>query len=215
MSKANIIQEASDEELRRHFIATGSIQGVARCLGIEIKAPHTRKLLNNRLQNLKMDLRKFSRRRRYTDDDVIQAVQNGKCMSDVLKSLGLSTHGTNACTIRQKIETLQISTEHFNIKECMQRNKKTWLEEEVFVENSPIPRSTLNSHVRRLDALGEEVCSECGVGTLYNGKPLRLTIDHINGVSDDNRKQNLRWLCHNCHSQTETYGGKGKRKMLS
>jgi hypothetical protein len=64
----------------------------------------------------------------------------------------------------------------------------------------------------------EYKCVHCGIGSEYNGKPITLQIDHINGVRTDHRKVNLRWLCPNCHSQTETWGYKnvsdeGKRKI--
>lgn len=52
------------------------------------------------------------------------------------------------------------------------------------------------------------LCGECGQGPEWNGKPLVLQIDHISGDSTDNRLENLRFLCPNCHSQTETFAGR-------
>lgn len=51
------------------------------------------------------------------------------------------------------------------------------------------------------------ICSECKIDE-WNNKPIVLDLDHINGLSNDNRYLNLRFLCPNCHSQTETYRGK-------
>jgi len=56
-------------------------------------------------------------------------------------------------------------------------------------------------------------CNYCGNDGEYNGKPLSLHLDHINGINDDNRLDNLRFLCPNCHSQTETYGGKSNKQI--
>lgn len=57
----------------------------------------------------------------------------------------------------------------------------------------------------------ENQCKECGVKDTYNGKPLVMHLDHINGKSDDHRLVNLRMLCPNCHSQTSTYSGRNKQ----
>lgn len=54
----------------------------------------------------------------------------------------------------------------------------------------------------------KEQCTECGVGNEYNGKPLVLELDHINGKRNDHRLKNLRILCPNCHSQTPTFRGR-------
>jgi len=55
----------------------------------------------------------------------------------------------------------------------------------------------------------ENVCSICGI-TKWNDKPINMQLDHINGISTDHRLENLRMICPNCHSQTETYCGKNK-----
>ena len=55
-----------------------------------------------------------------------------------------------------------------------------------------------------------EICSCCGLGNVWNGKPLVLQLDHIDGDSDNNFPSNIRLLCPNCHTQTSNFGSKGK-----
>jgi Zn finger protein HypA/HybF involved in hydrogenase expression len=55
-------------------------------------------------------------------------------------------------------------------------------------------------------------CYDCGIQPVWNGKELKLHLDHINGDNADNRIENLQLLCPNCHSQTDTYCGSKKKK---
>jgi hypothetical protein len=72
-------------------------------------------------------------------------------------------------------------------------------------------KSRYNIKHRLLRAgLLENRCEECGVAE-WRGKALMAHIDHVNGIKDDHRLENLRMLCPNCHSQTETYGGRNAR----
>jgi hypothetical protein len=59
------------------------------------------------------------------------------------------------------------------------------------------------------EGIFENKCSDCGIFE-WNGKPLNMQLDHINGCSHDHRLENLRFLCANCHSQTDTFCGKNK-----
>lgn len=83
--------------------------------------------------------------------------------------------------------------------------------EDILVENSKYTyRTTLKKRLIRAGLL-IYVCSECNMVPVWNNKKLTLQIDHINGVSNDNRLENLRILCPNCHTQTKTYGGKNSK----
>ena len=72
-------------------------------------------------------------------------------------------------------------------------------------------KSRNNVKTRLLEAgLLQNRCSICGISE-WLGRRLMCHLDHINGVNNDNRLENLRMLCPNCHSQTDTYGGLNKR----
>jgi hypothetical protein len=69
---------------------------------------------------------------------------------------------------------------------------------------------------RRLlaDGILRNVCEECGISEWRN-KPLSIQLDHCNGINTDHRLENLRMLCPNCHSQTETFGVKNRKRKIT
>jgi 5-methylcytosine-specific restriction endonuclease McrA len=71
-------------------------------------------------------------------------------------------------------------------------------------------RSHLKARLLRM-GVTTNACELCGIST-WRGKPLSLALHHINGRGQDNRLENLQLLCPNCHSQTENFGGRNRRR---
>ena len=116
------------------------------------------------------------------------------------------SHGRSSTDIiKRRCEQLNISTEHFKIS--FNKNKKTSLEE-ILVENSTYKNTSRLKERLINEKYLEYKCECCGNIGEWQGKPLALQLDHKNGNHQDNRIENLRLLCPNCHTQTETYGSK-------
>jgi hypothetical protein len=73
-------------------------------------------------------------------------------------------------------------------------------------------RLTVKRHLLRAGILKNR-CDWCGL-TSWRGRPISIQIDHINGVRDDHRVENLRMLCRNCHSETDTFAAKNINRMV-
>lgn len=137
-------------------------------------------------------------------------VQNSKSLKEMLDRIGLGYRGHSYEVLKQRIldEGLKIPNGNLNKSQTRYMNI-----EEVLVENSPFVST--NSLKKRLlkEGVITEVCAICGQLPIHNDKPLTLQLDHINGIHNDHRKSNLRLICPNCHSQTETYSGKNTKKV--
>lgn len=103
----------------------------------------------------------------------------------------------------------RIASEH-NIPVINQQSKENRAYSDfsnVFVVNGMHGNSVINRIIKDYDIIPYDKCWLCGLSEWINGK-LILEIDHINGISNDHRIENLRFLCPNCHSQTETFRSK-------
>jgi hypothetical protein len=61
------------------------------------------------------------------------------------------------------------------------------------------------------EALKQDNCERCGIRK-WRGESITMALDHVNGVRDDNRLENLQLLCPNCHSQTDNFAGRDRRR---
>ena len=82
---------------------------------------------------------------------------------------------------------------------------------EVFVENSTHARHLIRERLINHEMIDYQ-CEICGLGPVWQGKPMPLVLDHKNGVSNDNRIENLRFVCSNCDSQLPTYKSKNRKR---
>ena len=143
-----------------------------------------------------------------SDSDFKNLILDNKTYSDCLRQLGLCETGSASRTIlKRRIQELNINIDHFN--KCVNNipNSQAKPLSAYLIKGSYVSKQNLK---RRL--LKEKIipykCSICGNNGIWNNKKLSLQLDHINGDNTDNRIENLRFICPNCHSQTDTYAGK-------
>lgn len=87
------------------------------------------------------------------------------------------------------------------------RNPHRTKNKDIFVKNSRYPRHRLKQRILECSLI-KYVCAMCNSLPVWRDKKLTLVLDHINGINNDNRLDNLRFVCPNCESQLPTYKSK-------
>lgn len=158
---------------------------------------------------------------KYTKEWLEELCADSYSLAEVLRKAGRKQAGGNQETLKKKIAEFEIDISHFTgqlwnkgkTKKTDERlarnslNKEKYQLEEVFCLNSPVTQRVLRGYVERHNIL-EYKCQFCGCDGYWLNTKIALEIDHINGNNTDNRIENLRYLCPNCHATTDTYRGK-------
>ncbi|MFE4262303.1 HNH endonuclease signature motif containing protein [Streptomyces sp. NPDC056883] len=185
-------------------------------LGVDPKGGSRRYLLD-RMRKLGVDVSHFEREGvKWTREILAQVVASSASMCEVLRRLGLDVVGGHHTHISRKVKGFGIDTSHFAPPprtERMRYNQRRRSAEEILREDrSPTSVRVDNTKLRRalLETGREERCALCGIEPVWQSQPLPLEVDHVDGHWRNNQAANLRFLCPNCHSTTDTYRGRGK-----
>lgn len=144
-------------------------------------------------------------------------MKNSKSIRQVLKCLKLRMAGGNYAQINKYIAEYEISTKHFSGQgwsKGMTGIGKIRIElKDILKKNSYFQSYKLKKRLFA-DGIKKQACEECGWNKKSNDGRLPLELDHINGDHKDNRIENLRVLCPNCHSLKETHRGRNRKKKI-
>jgi hypothetical protein len=142
-----------------------------------------------------------------TDEEFAVAITNARSIRQALLSLGMKAKGGAYGVARNRIAKLGLDTTHLggrNWSAGIKMGERYPIQTYLALDGLSIATSWLRQRLIN-EGLKEAKCEECDI-TEWRGQPAPLHLDHINGMRNDNRLENLCILCANCHSLTETYG---------
>jgi hypothetical protein len=146
---------------------------------------------------------------KWSFEELKPLIESSNSKAEVLEKMGLTLKAGNYRTLKRYFDLYGIDNDLYKGNPRRNVTKVKYSDSEIFCENSQYNSGHLKNRVLRSNLL-EYKCVSCGNTGEWMGGKLILQIDHINGINNDNRIENLRFLCPNCHSQTETYAGKNK-----
>lgn len=148
-----------------------------------------------------------------SDEQFVELLKKSSTISEVLFKLGYTVKGNSwgYSQVKRRMDDLNLDYSIFKGKSAVIKTGRlnNVRKEDILKENCKHQRTALRRYVIKNNLIPYK-CAICGC-TEWQGKTLSLELDHINGINNDNRLENLRFLCPNCHSQTSTYGSRNQQ----
>lgn len=150
--------------------------------------------------------------RKYTDEQFTEAVKESFSIRETLNRLDVIPSGGNYFTFHNHLKRLELDISHFDGGATHKKSKPNSVKlplNEILILNSPAPNAAIK---KRLFAEGikKRICEYCSLSE-WMGEPIPLELEHVNGNNRDNRLENLKIICPNCHALTPTYRGRNAK----
>ncbi|MFG2984721.1 HNH endonuclease signature motif containing protein [Streptomyces sp. NPDC048258] len=209
MERGRVDLPFTTEELAIAAASATSIRSAARALGVPDDS-RSRAALGRMLKEHGIDTTHFRNFRLIIPEEALRtAVPAASSYADLMRALDLAVNDVNHRRVRRRVAQLGLDVSHFQ--------RRAWATTRAASTRSVAadtlvrlpegsPRTNRSRLHRALREIGiPYICGACGNPGEWLGQPITLQIDHISGDWLDNRRENLRYLCPNCHSLTDTW----------
>lgn len=201
----------TDEQLAEAVAASRTMNEVLKRIGLVPRGGNY-ETVRERIRFLRIDARHLSRivLNGCSDREIAEAARSSRSYAETMQRLGVRWSGGNHGALKRRLIAMRVDTSHFvgsgwrkgvSTPVAARRPLARFLVKGRLVQTGDLKRRLLEEGVLR------PVCQGCRRGR-WNGRPIPLELDHVNGDRRDNRLENLRVLCPNCHAQTRTYRGR-------
>ena len=146
-----------------------------------------------------------------SSEDFSALVKASKSRKDICRKMGLNPSGSSYQILNRRLRKDNVDTSHFELGYTATSVRYELSLEQVMTKDSSYNTNNLKRRLLKAGKLKNQ-CAICDMLPTWNGQSIIFQLDHINGVRNDHRLENLQIICPNCHSQTITFSGRNHKK---